>query len=172
MKRLVLVATFAFLLAGCFGGGDDIKAPTPGPTPTRAAVSESDRAYARNMCRAFGKYLNAFGQEVQRDPQLFADQQKLLRVAAPILDTFGKDLDAAKAPKDASNFHNALVERVKVIAKKAKSGEVVSTEELSNISKDAPQPPKTVRERLDEAAAGIPECEESGGMDAVFGAPE
>ena len=163
----------AFALGGCTGGGaPELKPPTPGPTPTRGDPTGDDRAYARAVCAAFSTYLGAFGRETQRDPQLFSDQAKLLRVAAPILDTFGRDLDKAKPPKDVSNFHAALVERVKAIAKRAKSGEVVSTAELASFTRGAPLPPITVRGRLAEASRNEPQCAESGGMDALFGAPE
>lgn len=160
-------------LGACSGGGTpELKPPTPGPTPTRGDPTENDRAYARVVCGAFSTYLGAMSRESQRDPQLFSDQAKLLRVAAPILDTFGKDLDKAKPPKDVSNFHTALVERVKAIAKKAKSGQVVSTEELAGFARGAPLPPVTVRSRLADASRNEPQCQQSGGMDALFGAPE
>lgn len=171
MPRLLLVVSLACVLfAGCSGGGA-AKPPTPGPTPTRGAVSEGDRTYAKAVCSAFGKYLNAFSLETKRDPQLFADQKKLLRVAAPILDTFGKDLDKAKAPKDVANFHDALVERVKTMASKAKGGIFITSDELNDLSEGAPLPPITVRERLAEAAANTTECATTGGMDALFGDP-
>lgn len=174
MRRLLIPVLVCVVIAGCFGGGGggEVTPPTAGPTPTRAPAGDADRAYARAVCSAFGTYLGAMGRESQRDPQLFSDQAKLLRVAAPILETFGKDLNKAKPPKDVSNFHTALVQRVETIAKKAKAAQVVSTQELSNISKGAPLPPVTVRGRLAEAARGIPECEQSGGMDAFFNAPE
>ena len=92
-----------------------------------------------------------------------------MKTAAPILDSFAKDLDKAKPPKDMANFHDALVERVKTIATKAKGGMVVTPEELAGISKGAPLPPGTVRDRLAEAAANIPQCAQSGGTDALFG---
>ena len=158
------------LLGGCSGGGA-APSPTPGPTPTRAPANDMDRAYAKAVCTAIGRYLTSFSAETQKNPQLFADQKKLLAVAAPILDTFDKDLRKAKPPKDVANFHDALVAKVGVIAKKAKSGQIVSTEELGSITKGAPLPPDTVRARLAEAAEGIPECAQSGGMDAFFGAP-
>jgi hypothetical protein len=167
----MFVVAAGALLSGCFFGGDGIEAPTPGATPTRAAVSEQDVAYARTFCRAFGKYLTAMNTETARDPNLFSDQKKLLRLAAPILDTFGKELDKAKPPKDMTNFHNALVERVKLVAKKAKSGQVVTPQELANVSKGSPLPPETVRARIAEAAGQLPECLNSGGADALFGAP-
>ncbi len=172
MYRFAIGFLVALLISGCSGGDAKITPPTPGPTPTRGDPTDSDRDYARTVCGAFGTYLAAMGRETQRDPQLFADQAKMLRVAAPILDTFGKDLDKARPPKDVTNFHTALVERVKAIARKAKAGEVVSTQELAGISKGAPLPPVTVRSRLAEASANVPECAQSGGMDAVFGAPE
>jgi hypothetical protein len=93
----------------------------------------------------------------------------MLRVAAPILDTFAKELDRAKPPKDMANFHDALVERMKTIATKAKGGLYITTDELQDISKGAPLPPATVRQRLEQAASNIPQCQRSGGMDALFG---
>jgi hypothetical protein len=132
-------------------------------------VSDQDRGYALAVCNAFGKYLNAFSAEQQKDPTLFSDQTRLLRIAGPILETFGRDMDRAKPPKDMANFHDALVARVKTMAEKAKAGAVVSTAELANFSKDAPLPPSTVRERLSEAAASQPQCSTTGGMDALFG---
>ena len=75
----------------------------------------------------------------------------------------------AKAPKDMANFHDALVERLKTMASKAKGGIFITTDELSGISKGAPLPPVTVRERLAEAAAATPECATTGGMDPLFG---
>jgi hypothetical protein len=170
MRRLLAIVLATALLGAC-GGDGAAKPPTPGPTPTRAAVSEQDLAYAGAVCSAFGRYLNAFTAETQRDPQLFADQAKLLRVAGPILETFGRDLDRAKAPKDMANFHDALVQRVKTMAQKAKSGAVVSTAELADLSKGAPLPPTTVRDRLAEAANARPDCAQTGGMDALFGDP-
>lgn len=165
-----LVGLVVFVAAACSGDGA-AATPTQGPTPTRAAAAGSDREYAKAICSAFDRYLTAFGSATRADPQLFADQTKLLRVAAPILDTFNRDLQKANPPKDMANFHSALVEKVGIIAKKAKSGQVISTQELGNVSKGAPLPPVTVRARLAEAAAGIPECDRSGGMDALFGAP-
>jgi len=158
----------ALLLAACSGGGA-AKPPTPGPTPTRGPVSETDVAYARVVCRAFGTYITSFSAATQRDPQLSSDQAKLLRAAAPILDTFAKDLDKAKPPKDMANFHDAIVEKVKTMATKAKGGLLLTNDELSGIAKGAPVPPITVRERMYEAAGQLPECANSGGMDALFG---
>lgn len=162
----LLLAILAF--AAC--GGDGLAPPpTAGPTPTRAPVSQQDRSYALGVCQAFTKYLNAFNSEQQKDPALFADQAKLLRIAGPILETFSRDLARAKPPKDMENFHDYLVERLKTMAKRAKDGSVVSTEELAGFAKDAPLPPATVRDRLSEAAAAQPQCASSGGMDALFG---
>jgi hypothetical protein len=123
----------------------------------------------RGICRAFGRYLTDLGAETRRDPTLFSDQAKLLRVAAPILDTFAKDLDKAKPPKDMTNYHKNLVERAKTSASKAKGGLILTSDELGNISKGAPLPPVTVRDRLSEAAASLPECAQSGGTDSLFG---
>ena len=167
--RFIAAVAVALAFAACSGGGA-AGPPTAGPTPTRAAVSQADTTYARAVCGAFSKDLGAINSAAQQDPKLFSDQAKLLRIAAPILETFGKDLDRAKPPKDMENFHDAVVERVQTIAKKAKSGGVASTSELSNISKGAPLPPQTVRDRLVEASANLPECAQSGGMDALFGA--
>jgi hypothetical protein len=167
---LAVVAVASASLAACLGGGTSAtSAPTPGATPTRAPVSEVDSTYARTICRAFGRYLTALGDQTKADPSLFSDQARLLRVAAPILDTFEKDLEKAKPPKDVANFNKALIERVKVIAKQAKNGKVVTVQQLSTISKGAPLPPQTVRDRLAEASDAFPECQQSGGMDAVFG---
>ena len=168
MKALLAIMVTVALLSACGGGGAS-RPPTPGPTPTRAAVSDTDVAYMRVVCRAFGRYLTDFGKETQRDPTLFSDQTKLLRVAAPILDTFGKDLAKARAPKDMANFHKAVVERVKTLAAKAKGGLIVTSDELRDISKGAPLPPITVRDRLEEAANTLPECASLGGTDALFG---
>ena len=168
MARLIAVFAVALVLVACSGGGAAAP-PTAGPTPTRAAVSNSDTAYVRAVCGAFGRYLGALNAATRADPQLFSDQAKLLRTAAPILETFGKDLDKAKPPKDMANFHDAVVERAKTIAARAKSGGLASTAELGNISKGAPLPPATVRQRMSEAANALPECANSGGMDALFG---
>lgn len=168
--RWLAPALLALTFAACSGDGATAT-PTEGPTPTRAAANDADRAYAGAICGAIGRYLNSFNAETQKNPQLFADQKALLAAAAPILDTFDKDLRKAKPPRDVANFHSALVEKVGVIAKKAKSGQVVSTQELGNITRGAPLPPETVRARLAEASQGIPECTNSGGMEAFFGAP-
>lgn len=167
---VALFAVCAGLFAACSGNGATAT-PTQGPTPTRGPATADDRAYAQAVCSAFGHYLSSLGQATQRDPQLFANQGKLLAAAAPILNTLEKDLKKANPPRDVANFHKALVGKVSVIAKKAKDGQVVSTEELAGLGKGAPLPPETVRARLDEAAEGIPECQQSGGMDALFGAP-
>lgn len=171
MRFVLAFALASTLLAACSGGGL-AKPPTPGPTPTRGAVAGTDTEYMRQVCRAFGRYLTDFGAETQRDPNLFSDQAKLLRVAAPILANFARDLDKAKPPKDMANYHDALVERVKTSASKAKGGLVLTSAELGNFSKDAPLPPVTVRERIAEAASSVPECAESGGADALFGDTE
>jgi hypothetical protein len=168
MARYLAMFLLGLAFAACSGGGA-AGPPTAGPTPTRAAVSGSDTDYARAVCGAFGTYLGSISSAARNDPQLFSDQAKLLRVAAPILDTFGKDLDRANPPKDMANFHDAVVEKVKTMAGKAKSGGLASTSELSNITKGAPLPPRTVRDRMSEAAGRVPECENSGGMDALFG---
>ena len=166
----VLLFLMLFVAAACSSDGATAT-PTEGPTPTRGPASNDDRAYAKAVCGAIGRYLTSFSAETQRNPQLFADQKQLLTVAAPILAPFEKDLKKADPPRDVANFHKALVDKVSVIAKKAKSGQVVSTQELGGITKGAPLPPETVRARLAEAASGIPECQQSGGMDALFGAP-
>ncbi|MGE3074544.1 MAG: hypothetical protein AB7N24_00330 [Dehalococcoidia bacterium] len=168
MKALLAVMVAAALLSAC-GGGGAARPPTPGPTPTRAAVSDVDVSYMRIVCRAFGRYTTDFGNEIQKDPNLFSDQSKLLRIAAPILETFAKDLDKAKPPKDMANFHKSVVDRVKTTASKAKGGLVITPEEVQNITKGSPLPPVTVRERLDEAADALPECGPFGGTDALFG---
>ena len=173
MRTLFLGLLLALLVGGCTGGDSpELKTPTPGPTPTRGDPTDVDRSYARAVCAAFNTYIGALNRETQRDPQLFSDQAKLLRLAAPILETFGKDLDKAKPPRDVSNFHTALVERVKAIAKKAKAGQLVSSQELASFTEGAPLPPVTVRGRLADASRNDPQCAQSGGMDALFGAPE
>ncbi len=171
--RFVSVAILVLVAAGVAGcSGDGATAtPTEGPTPTRGPATDKDRAYAKAACTAIGRYVASFSAETQRNPQLFGDQKKLLAAAAPILANFERDLKKADPPKDVANFHKALVDKVAVIAKKAKDGQVVSTQELGGITKGAPLPPDTVRARLAEAASGIPECQQSGGMDALFGAP-
>ena len=166
--RLGALLVACVLILGCSGGGPP-PAPTPGPTPTRAAVSDSDRAYVRDICRAFNKYVTTLGAATQRDPRLYSDQKAFLKVAAPVLDTFARDLAKAKPPKDLANFHGALVERIKTTATKAKAGVLLTPDELGGISKNAPLPPVTVRDRLTEAAETLPECENSGGTDALFG---
>lgn len=173
VSRILLLALVGALLSACVGGGsDELHPPTPGPTPTRAAASDTDRAYARTVCSAFAAYLSAMGGATQQDPQLFTDQAKLVRIATPILERLAAALAKAKPPADTENFHTGVVQRVKRIAAKAKAGEVVSTADLAGFAKGAPLPPDTVRARLAEAAEDIPECQQRGGMDAFFGAPE
>ena len=66
-------------------------------------------------------------------------------------------------------IHDLLGGGEKTSATNAKGGVVVTPEELAGISKGAPLPPGTVRDRLAEAAANIPQCAQSGGTDALFG---
>ncbi len=68
-----------------------------------------------------------------------------------------------------ANFHKAVIQRVKTLAAKAKGGLIVTGNELNQISKGAPLPPITVRDRLEEAANTLPECGPLGGTDALFG---
>lgn len=170
------VAGYALASACVFGGGDG------GPTPVVSVDSsgspvlvgtptQGDITYAGGLCRAVNTYVAAISAEAAKDPNLFADQAKLLRTAAPILDRFAKDLDKAKAPRDLSKFHDALVKRIEEMAKRAKDGQAPTPEELSRFSKDVPVPPEQVQARLAAAAKQLPECA-SFGIDNLFGTVE
>ena len=175
---MVSLALGAGMLASAcvFGGGDG------GPTPVVTAdasgnpvlvgtPTQGDITYAGGLCRAVNTYVAAISAETAKDPDLFADQAKLLRTAAPILGRFADDLDRAKAPKDLSKFHDALVKRIEEMAKKAKEGQAPTPEELSRFSKDVPVPPDQVQARLAAAAKQLPECE-TFGIDNLFGSVE
>ncbi|GMV84437.1 MAG: hypothetical protein AMXMBFR80_02950 [Dehalococcoidia bacterium] len=161
---IALALGAAVLAAACLPGGGD-GGPTPvvtidaSGTPVLVGTpTPADIAYAGGLCRAVNTYVAAISAETAKDPNLFGDQDKLLRTAAPILDRFAKDLDRAKAPKDLSAFHGALVKRVKEMARRAKEGEAPAPEDLSRFSKDVPVPAEQVQARLAAAAGQLPEC--------------
>lgn len=174
---LALALGAGLLATACvFGGGDS--GPTPvvtidaSGTPVLVGTpTPADIAYAGGLCRAVNTYVAAISAETAKDPNLFADQEKLLRTAAPILDRFAKDLDKAKAPKDLSKFHDALVKRIEEMGKRAKEGQAPAPEELSRFSKDVPVPPEQVQARLAAAAEQLPECGEFG-IANLFGTAE
>lgn len=165
---LALALGCGLLASACLLGGDE-GGPAPvvtidaSGTPVLVGTpGPADVAYAGGLCRAVNTYAAAISAATAKDPGLFADQQKLLQTAAPVLDRFARDLDRAKAPKDLSKFHDALVKRVKEMAKQAKEGKAPSPEELSRFSKDAPVPTEQVQARLAAAAKELPECAEFG----------
>jgi hypothetical protein len=175
---MVLLALGAgvFAAACVFGGGDGGPAPAvtvdaSGNPVLVGTPTQGDITYAGGLCRAVNAYVAAISAETAKDPNLFADQAKLLRTAAPILNRFANDLDKAKAPRDLSKFHDALVKRIKEMAKKAKDGQAPTPEELSRFSKDVPVPPGQVQARLAAAAKQLPECE-TFGIDNLFGTVE
>jgi len=172
--RLLLVALLSAVLgAACFGGGGELDTtpPTAGPTPTLAPVTTADRTYVRAVCFAFNNYLNALNAEAERDRNLFADQAKLLRVAAPILEKFSEALGKARPPKDIASFHNSLTKRVGEMSKQAKSGTTLSASDISTLSAAGLAPPGTIRQRLIEASQGQTECAEIG-IEAFLGPPD
>lgn len=173
---MVALALSAGLVASAclFGGGDG--GPTPvvtidaSGTPVLVGTpTPADIAYAGGLCRAVNTYVAAMSAETSKDPNLFADQAKLLRTAAPILDRFARDLDRAKPPKDLSKFHDALVKRVKEMANRAKEGQAPAPEDLARFSKNVPVPPEQVQARLAAASEGLPECA-AFGIANLFGA--
>lgn len=177
VETLVLALGAALVASACVFGGDDA-GPTPvvtvdsSGTPVLVGTPTSaDIAYAGGLCRAVNTYVAAISAETAKDPNLFADQEKLLRTAAPILDRFAKDLDRAKAPGDLSRFHDALVKRIEEMAKRAKEGRAPTPDELARFSKDVPVPPEQVQARLAAAAKQLPECE-TFGIDNLFGTVE
>jgi hypothetical protein len=174
LSLCILAASAVLVASACvFGGGDG--GPTPVVTVDAAGTpvlvgtpTEGDLAYAGGLCRAVNTYVAAISAETAKDPNLFADQAKLLRTAAPILDRFAKDLDKAKAPRDLSKFHDALVNRIEEMARRAKDGQAPTPDELSRFSKDVPVPPGQVQARLAAAAVQLSECA-TFGIDNLFG---
>lgn len=166
----------AFASACVFGGGEGGSTPVVSVDSAGSPVlvgtpTQGDITYAGGLCRAVNTYVAAITAETAKDPNLFGDQAKLLRTAAPILDRFASDLDKARAPKDLSKFHDALVKRIEEMAKRAKDGQAPTPEELSRFSKDVPVPPEQVQARLAAAAKQLPECA-SFGIDNLFGTVE
>ncbi|MCO5201945.1 MAG: hypothetical protein M9925_09630 [Chloroflexi bacterium] len=166
------LAVSACVLGGGEGGPTPVVSVDSSGSPVLVGTpTQGDITYAGGLCRAVNTYVEAITAETAKDPNLFADQAKLLRTAAPILDRFARDLDRAKAPKDLSKFHDALVKRIEEMAKRAKDGQAPTLDELSRFSKDVPVPPGQVQARLAAAAGQLPECA-SFGIDNLFGTVE
>ena len=173
---LGIVAAAAVVVgAGCsvFGGGGTDE-PTPiveirDGTPVLVGTpTAGDVNYVRGLCRAINSYVTGLENATDEDPTLFSDQARLLEVAAPILRDFREDLDDADPPGDLKRFHDALVNRVRQIARDAEDGRLSAVEELSRFSEGVPNPPEQIQARMAGASEVLPECT-AFGVDNLFG---
>ena len=177
-RLLALIATTMLLGGtGCsvFGGGN------PGPTPVviiRDGVAVLDGTptpgdvnYVRGLCRAINRYVTRLENATENDQTLFNDQPRLLQVAAPILQDFHRDLDDADPPADLKRFHEALVNRVRQIARDARAGRLSAVDDLQKFSQGVPNQPEQVKARMAGASEVLPECT-AFGVDNLFGITE
>jgi hypothetical protein len=132
-------------------------------TPTAGDVN-----YVRGLCRAINSYVSRMENATEDDPTLFADQPRLLEVAAPILRDFYDDLDDADPPGDLDEFHDALKNRIRQISRDAEDGRLSAVEELSRFSEGVPNPPEQIQARMVGASEVLPECT-AFGVDNLFG---
>ena len=158
-----------------FGGGSN--EPTPvvqivNGTPVLVGTpTPGDVNYVRGLCRAINSYVSRIENATEEDPTLFADQPRLLEVAAPILRDFYEDLDDADPPGDLGDFHKALVNRVRQISRDAEDGRLSAAEELSRFAEGVPNPPEQIQARMAGASEVLPECT-AFGVDNLFGITE
>lgn len=170
-------AALVLVGSGCsaFGGGPE--EPTPvvvirdGTPMLEGTPTAGDVNYVRGLCRAINRYVSRLENATEEDPSLFNDQARLLKVAAPILQDFHKDLEDADPPGDLNRFHSALVNRVRQIARDARDGRLSAVEELSRFAEGVPNPPEQIQARMEGASNVLPECT-AFGVDNLFGITE
>ncbi len=156
-----------------FGGGGPAE-PTPvvvirdGTAVLDGTPTPGDVNYVRGLCRAINSYVSRLENATDNDPTLFNDQPRLLKVAAPILQDFYEDLDDADPPSDLGRFHDALVNRVRQIARDARDGRLSAVDELSRFAEGVPNQPEQIQARMAGASEVLPECT-AFGVDNLFG---
>lgn len=138
-----LLATAAFALVACGGGGDE----------------PSDEDYVRSVCNA-GK---EFGEDVQEliaeaDP---ADEEALAEDFNDLLRDFVNDIRDANPPEDAEEGHNSLVASLQAAVDAVDEQGI---EALFNFEEPEIPLPTDVSARLAEVAENTPECVDAGDL--------
>ena len=145
---------------------DDSKVANAGP------VSGTDKEYVKDMCVSFNSYMDGVFKVIQSDPSSATDQAAIAKKLGPFLESFAKDVDKAKPPRDVKKYHDELVKQVKDSSEKLKSGKVKSLAELGQ----GVTPPKdldpAILTRLSNAEKDVKECSEGqlAGIGGLFSA--
>lgn len=134
---LGLLSLGALAFAACGGGGG----------------GGGDEAYLKTLCGAF----NDFGEGVT-EVFTVADEAEAEEKFLDVFNAFVDDLDGANPPGDVKEAHDALVKALKDAQSAVEEDGLLALDSL-----DIPdiEPDQDVQDRLAEAAADIPECEEA-----------
>lgn len=146
---IVPVALGATLFAAC--GGDDDGGGGGGG-------SGSDEDYVAAICKAglnFSKDL----EEVFKDPESLADEDKAMEKLADIFEDFANDFAKAKPPADLKDWHNDASKQLKDGVEQIKDGDLESG--IFAGDTPFPEPPAEAGERLQKAAESNEDCQEA-----------
>ena len=140
----IFMATSGLLAACSSGGGGD----------------GSDEDYVKSICEANLLLEDVIGILFE---SAFSGEEPDEDALDELVESFEKWIDAlddANPPSDAADAHDALVERIREGLDELKSGDAdLETLSLFGDEEDLPEPPQAVRDRLNEAAAGVEVCE-------------
>lgn len=177
----VTILAGAFVLSACGNNGDkpadSATATAPAETTATAGstsggsanASDADKTYAKQLCTSLNSYLGTFLQEASKDSSLLTDETKLLKIAGPAISGLGNDLQKVTPPADVKEYHDQLVAKAKEVSQKVQSGQISSIADIANVTAGVKAPPKAIRDRLQAAANGTKECQQSLLAGSLFG---
>ena len=153
-----LVLVFPVLIAAC-GGESSVTSSTPTPGRPQNDTSSSDAAYMKAVCTAANDAAGPVITKISSDTSLINDQQKLLAALTPAITDLAQKLSDIQPPADLKTYHEQIVQQLQQVAGKAKSGQL----RASAISPGwrTVNPSQDVQDRVNAAAADIPECQQS-----------
>ena len=154
-----LVLVFPVLIAAC-GGESSVTSSTPTPGRPQNDTSSSDAAYVKAVCTAANDAAGPVITKISSDTSLINDQQKLLAALTPAITDLAQKLSDIQPPADLKTYHEQVVQQLQQVAGKAKSGQLQGIGDISGLENTL-KPSQDVQDRVNAAAADIPECQQS-----------
>lgn len=154
-----VLAVAAVGLAACGGDDDGGSKTSGGGGIASSGGTGSDENYVADLCKA-SKDLQAAITKMTADPSKLTDQDAAMKAFIGPFEDFSKSLAKAKPPKDLKDYHEQMVKTLNDTVAKMKKGDATALQSLSGT--DLPDPPASVKDRLDKLAAKNKDCTDSG----------
>ena len=155
------IAAIALMaLAACGGDDSTTSGPGSGPGGSGNIATGSDADYVADLCKATKKFSDDLA-AATKDPSKLQGADDIGKLFGPPFEAFAKSVSKAKPPSDLKDYHSQVVKTLNDAAAKIKTSKDLSA--LSALGDSAiPDPPQSVRDRLQKVAEKNKDCTDSG----------